>query len=61
MILNMEVIVFMKVELGIFGSREGSVGSAEVKGVNGRLFGVGDENLVDLGSWPNKDQYLSLC
>lgn len=45
--------------VGIFGSREGRVGRAEAKGVNGRMFGVGMVKLVDLGPWSNTNQYFS--
>lgn len=41
------------------GSREGRVGRAEVKRVNGRIFDVGNVKLVDLGPWSNTNQYFS--
>lgn len=63
-IFKAAVVASTKVEMtviivGIFGSREGRVGRAEVKRVNGRIFDVGNVKLVDLGPWSNTNQYFS--
>jgi hypothetical protein len=65
MILNLALVVFTKAEIietivEIVRRREDSVGNDEVTGINGAIFGVGNENLVCFEPWPNKDEYLSL-
>lgn len=65
MILNLVLVVFIKVEIieiivEIVRRREDSVGNDEVIGINGVIFGVGNENLVCFEFWLNKDEYLFL-
>lgn len=63
MIFKAGVAASTKVEMmvtivGIFGSRKGRVSRAEAKGVNSRIFGVGDVKMVDLGPRSNTNQYF---